>query len=100
MKADDPLNRPPYALDPEWVKKNQPDFKSSEAHRHQCEVRLVLSRTDNDGGDWGWATMYLGMVEKKRGKEARDSLAADVKAQWKLGNRGKMDDWRVAQPQV
>ncbi len=75
MKESELPNRPPYAFDPEWARTHLPDFRKSELHRHQCEVRLVLDRRNKDG-NWEWAKMFFGMVEKKRGTEARDRLAS------------------------
>lgn len=94
MKPEPLPNRPPYALAPEDVAR-LPDIRSTDEYRHQCEVRLVLSRRHADGTS-DWCNNYFALVEKKRGKEARDRLEGGVRTQWKLGNRGKHGDWRVA----
>lgn len=85
-------NRPPYALPPEDVAR-LPEVRSTEEHRHQCEVRLMLEARARDG-DWSWVQRFFSMVEKKRGKEARDRLADSTRDQWTKGNRGRHGDWR------
>lgn len=61
--------------------------------RHRSEVRSLLM-VAHEVGDWYPVTAYLSLARKKRGDLSADRLAADVKAQWKAGNRGKKGDWR------
>lgn len=64
-----------------------------EEHRHRSEVRTLIGFAVAGGG-WEPVTRYLALARKKRGDAGADRLAADVKAQWKLGNRGEKGDWR------
>lgn len=47
---------------------------------HQCEVSWIVRAHFPDGNK---AAEYLGMVEKKRGKEAANKLRADCREAWK-----------------
>ena len=64
-----------------------------EDFRHKCEVRSLL-RTAADAGHWGAVQRYYEMVERKRGREMREKLAKDVRAQWLAGNRGEQGNWQ------
>lgn len=66
-----------------------------EDHRHRCEVREVIRRAV-ERKSWDKTVSYLQLVEKKRGREAHDRLARDVREQYRLGNRG-IGDWKVVQ---
>jgi hypothetical protein len=63
----------------------------SEDHRHQCEVRDILTKRVKKGSNWAWD--YLDKVEKSRGRVARLKLEKDVTQQWILGNRGMVGLW-------
>ena len=67
---------------------------TSEAYRHQCEVREWIRLRLKHGVDWVRRQMVV--VEKKRGAEAARKLRADLNEQWFLGNRGEQGDWRFA----
>ena len=70
---------------------NDGRFSSSEAYRHQCEVRQVLRwRVESREK----AVAYLAQVRERRGPAAADLLMDDVAAQWKKGNRGLNCDWK------
>ncbi|WP_186139319.1 DUF7696 family protein [Burkholderia gladioli] len=51
---------------------------TDEQHRHECEVRHVLSLESR-----AVRIAYLSAVEAKRGKEAAQRLRADVEQAWK-----------------
>lgn len=63
-----------------------------EERRHRCEVRQLIAWRVERGREW--LRDYLAQVERVRGKPARQSLEADILAQWSLGNRGNRGDWR------
>jgi|GEM_PF-2286018 len=60
----------------------------SEEFRHQCEVRMVIRWRMEDRDR---ALRYLEGVKQKRGD---DKLERDVREQWKMGNRGKENEWK------
>lgn len=65
--------------------------------RHRCEVRHVLKlRAASQSG----ALEYLEKVEKARGQGSAAKLNRDAAEQWRLGNRGQPDDWRVEMPRA
>jgi hypothetical protein len=67
-------------------------IEEKEEFRHQCEVRFLIKRRVFRGA--AWLRGQLELTEKKRGS-AVEKLKADIKAQWGLGNRGEMGDWRL-----
>lgn len=64
------------------------DWSYSEEFRHQCEVRMVIRWRMEDRDR---ALRYLEGVKQKRGD---DKLERDVREQWKMGNRGKENEWK------
>lgn len=50
--------------------------QTHEQQRHECEVRHVVKLYHAKGGSG--VTEYLNLVEKHRGKEARDRLRMDA----------------------
>lgn len=75
----------------EWTAEDWAEWETS---RHQCEVRWVLELRAKEGHLR--ASGYLRRVGEKRGQKARERLEDDCREQWKLGNRGRHGDWRVA----
>jgi len=55
-----------------------PDLKYLEQHRHECEVRMILSMGSKDQ-----RRGHLVGIEKKRGKAAADRLRSDILREWK-----------------
>lgn len=63
----------------------------SEEFRHQCEVRTIIRWRMEDRDR---ALRYLDGVKQRRGEKAGERLDRDVREQWKLGNRGKENEWK------
>lgn len=57
-----------------------------EQRRHRQEVCRVLGIRQARGREF--ANDLLDRIETARGKEVRDRVEADVRKQWRLGNRG------------
>ena len=58
--------------------------KTSEQHRHQCEVRYLLRKRKELGRLW--LVNQLIVIEKHR--KNIDLLKKDIRYQWLMGNRG------------
>jgi hypothetical protein len=61
-------------------------------HRFQCEVRALLKLRYEKGEQA--RDQYIAEVRKKRGAQAVDELVSAAVEQWRLGNRGRPNDWR------
>lgn len=67
-------------------------MNNTEHHRHQCEVRWML--TQRQQRDAEWLDSHMDGIAKRRGAEAAQALRSDCRAQWVAGNRGAWGDWR------
>jgi len=67
------------AIRPRTMTPNQHKF-FQDAYRNECEAREVLRMPTKDA-----RREFLSMIEKKRGKEARQYLEAEIMKQWKEG---------------
>jgi len=72
---------------------------SEEVHKHRCLVRYVIQwrLKDRDAAHrWlrGYTNPAGGWVKGWSEKHKGSTLEADIKSQWKLGNRGEYDEWK------
>ncbi len=66
------------------------DYAADEKKRHRCEVRWLLRERQVRGK--GWLVTYL---NSKNVESRKAALEMDIKAQWRLGNRGEIGEWYV-----
>lgn len=65
----------------------------SEEYRHQCLVRHVIRWRIKNRGE------ALAFISRWMRKRPNDLLERDVYREWKLGNRGIYNDWRIKNEQ-
>jgi len=66
------------------------DHVADEKKRHRCEVRWLIRERLVRGKDW--LKTYL---NSKNVASRKAALEMDIKAQWRLGNRGETGEWYV-----
>ena len=66
---------------------------TSEQHRHQCEVRLLICAARERSRDW-----VRGYLAAKPVAGRAEQLRKDLNQQIKLGNRGTQGTW-IEQPE-